>query len=379
VASPSVDAIETALAGEGFYLDEGVEAAPTEMRELVDRYPGFYFVALSEEVEEGGEDLADAMVTALGGGTVVVLSPDEASAVSSVFDDDAMAGAFSEAQFGGSYVEDFAAFATALTGSASTPGAGISWTAVLLGLGLVGLVGFLVWRGSRRSRQVAENRLGEARTEIREQMDVIASQILELADDARLAANPEAEDHYRQAADTYQQAETRLAEAATEPALEALSDDLDHARWQLEAAGALIAGKALPPAPQPDAPLACFFDPTHGAGREQATIETAAGSKVVMVCEADAEKLRRGENPDPRQIPYDHRRVPAPQAPRSHGGLGMDWLDVFSVIVGGMGSGRGYDWSGTRGPRRRGGFRVPGQGRSRGSTSRRGAGTRSRR
>jgi hypothetical protein len=101
----------------------------------------------------------------------------------------------------------------------------------------------------------------------------------------------------------------------------------------------------------------------------------------VMVCEADAEKLRRGQSPEARQIPYESQPVPAPQAPRTHGGLGMDWLDVFSIVVGGMGRGLPYDWSSGRRPGRRGGgLGLPSRPRGRGSTARssRGRGRRSR-
>ena len=73
-------------------------------------------------------------------------------------------------------------------------------------------------------------------------------------------------------------------------------------------------------------------------------MRTAAGAKTVRVCAADAAKLRRGEQPQPRMIEVEGRQVPAPSAPRSYGGGGFSWLEVFAVIVGGMGSARSYDW-----------------------------------
>ncbi|MGQ0849443.1 MAG: hypothetical protein ACT4OP_10050, partial [Actinomycetota bacterium] len=152
--------------------------------------------------------------------------------------------------------------------------------------------------------------------------------------------------------------------------LEALSDDLDRARWELEATAALIEGRPAPPEPSAEAPSHCFFDPTHGAGVEEAVLDTPAGKRTVMVCAADAEKLRRGEAPEPRRIPMGADAYPAPQVPRSGGGSGLDWLDVFSILVGGMGQGMPYDWG--PGPRRqRGRMGVPfPRSRSRGSASR---------
>ena len=368
-AAALFDAIESSLREERFYVEDGVDAATADMQRLVEAYPGFYFVALGDEVTDGSEALADDLLDELGSGTVVVFTPQEAGAVSSDFGDSAMETAFSNTEFGRSYAEDFEAFAQELTGTepVETESGGFSIVPILIFGGIIGLVGYAVWRGSRKAKEVGANLLEEARTEIRQQMDVIASQIVDLADNPRVESSPEAQGHYRQASETFQTAEGRLAAATNLPALEDLSDDLDRARWQLEATQALIDGKTPPPEPQPEAPIACFFDPTHGAGREQATLETQAGNKTVMVCDSCAEKLRRGENPETRQIPYGNQPVPAPQAPRSHGGQGMEWLDVFSVIVGGMGNSRSYDWSGTSHRPSRGRVGVPSLGRSRGS------------
>ncbi|CAN5767511.1 hypothetical protein BH18ACT6_BH18ACT6_11590 [soil metagenome] len=375
----SLDPIAAGLAEDGFYLEDGVDATTAEMEDLVARFRDFYFVGLADEVPGGVQAMAEDLVDVLGDGTVVVLTPEEVWAVSLDFNDETMEAAFSDAQFGGSYAADFEAFATQLSGPSDVPSesGGISWVPILIGVGIVGLVGFAIWRGGRRSKQASENLLTEARTEIRQQMDVIASQIVDLADDPRVESSAGAEDHYRQASETFQTAEGRLVAAQALPALEDLSDDLDRARWQLDATQALIEGKSPPPEPQPEAPISCFFDPTHGAGREQTTLETAAGNKVVMVCDNCAERLRRGEIPDPRQIPYRGRPIPAPQAPRSHGGQGMDWLDLFSVLVGGMGSARSYDWSRTTGLPSRGRVSSPPLGGSRGSVGgRRGSGSR---
>jgi hypothetical protein len=125
----------------------------------------------------------------------------------------------------------------------------------------------------------------------------------------------------------------------------------------------------VPAPPETEKPPACFFDPTHGAGTEEAELKTAAGSQKVWVCAADAEKLRRGEAPTPRTIPMGPGQVPAPQAPRSHGGMGLDWLDVFSVIVGGMGNGVPYDWGGSRPRTQRFPIRLPSRSGSPGQAS----------
>ncbi len=88
--------------------------------------------------------------------------------------------------------------------------------------------------------------------------------------------------------------------------------------------------------PSPTLPAACFFDPTHKPGTAEATLRTPAGEKEVRVCRSCAERLARGEQPEPRMIDVGGSRVPAAKAPRSHGGLGMGGLSVFEIILGGL-------------------------------------------
>ena len=167
----------------------------------------------------------------------------------------------------------------------------------------------------------------------------MANTILEISDKVSLSASREDNQYLEQASKTFTEASEGY-EAATDLAkLEEISDRLDEARWQLDAAAALADGKPAPARPAKEERHACFFDPTHGGPFEEAEVRTAAGTKTVQVCAADAEKLRRGEQPNPRMIEVGGRQVPAPSAPRSYGGGGFSWLDVFAVIVGGMAPG----------------------------------------
>jgi len=370
----SSDEIAESLEFRHYFVDEGAPVSINEMEELVGSNPGFYFVALNETPGDGADALAAAMLDRVGSGTVVVLTPEEVGAVSSDYDDVSLSNALDVmvAQEDPFAVE-FGQIADALVRDVTTPSdgetpeaGGIPWLAII-GIGLVALVGFTIWRSGRRQKEAVANQLEEARGEIRQQMDVIADQIVKLADDPRTEGTPEALNHYRSASETFSRAETRLAAASTLAELEDLSDDLDRARWELEATTALMEGRQPPPAPVDEKPDHCFFDPTHGAGVEQATLQTPAGTREVMVCKADAEKLRRGEAPVPRDLPMGPQRVPAPQAPRSAGGSGLDWLDVFSVIVGGMSQGVPYNWprqTSQSSGRRSGSLGIPFPGRS---------------
>jgi hypothetical protein len=128
-----------------------------------------------------------------------------------------------------------------------------------------------------------------------------------------------------------------------------LNNQIDRARWQLDAAEAVMDGRPAPPEPTPERPEACFFDPTHRRGTVEATIRTPAGEKPVKVCPECADKLRRGERPEPRMIDVGRRRVPAGAAPRTHGGGGFrDLLGPFSILLGGLAArgGLDFDWGG---------------------------------
>ena len=379
VLSLGVDEIADDLEFRHYYIEVGAPISINEMEALVGSHPEVAFVALGEPAPNGNDQLAAQLLDLVGTGTVVVLSPDEVGAVSTEFDD-ATVGEALDAMFAeeDSFSTEFDQFAGALTGtgSSSAQEGGFPW--LLVGFGLVVVVGFTIWRSGRRQKEAQASRLEESRTEIRHQMDVIADQIVKLANDPRTEKSPEALGHYRAASETFAQAEARLASATTPAELEELSDDLDRARWDLEATTALMEGRSPPPAPVDATPEHCFFDPTHGAGVEEAVLQTSAGTRKVMVCRVDAEKLRRGEAPVPRDLPMGPQRVPAPQAPRSAGGSGLDWLDVFSVIVGGMGRGVDYSWPSQTSRRPSGRLGIPFPRRSSSRTGRLASGSRPR-
>jgi len=374
IAAADVSEVIDQLLLRHYYLEEGVEAAIDEMEGLVASYSAVHFVGLASDTDAGADALAADLLRAVESGTIIVVTPTEAGAASSEYDDGTLATALEAASDGAgeSYVEYFEVFAEALPESVPAPvepSGGFPVVVVVVVAGLVALIGFGVWRGNRKRSETAAAQLEAARTEIRQQMDVLANRILEMGDDPRVADHDHAMSQFRLASETFQTAESRLAAATSLAQFEELSDDLDRARWELETAAALAAGRPLPAAPLSENPPACFFDPTHGAGTEEAELKTAAGSQKVWVCAPDAEKLRRGEAPTPRSIPMSAGPVPAPQAPRSHGGMGLDWLDVFSVIVGGMGNGVPYDWGGSRPPARGPRIRLPSRGGALGRAS----------
>ncbi len=311
---------------------------------------GLYFVRLRTD-PSGGNDLFAADLIGLGlFGTVVVISANEIGAASTDFDDDAVDSAIDAAFDDFADRDDLGAFKAFADDLPSDGGGGGGFFLAFMVI-IAGLIGFMLWRNSRRAKDMAAGRVDEAKAELKGQLDVIANEILDLSDRVTVAENDEALAHYRTANDTYAEVIDASETAVSLADLEALSDRLDKARWRLEAAEALIEGRNVPAEPE-DRPAHCFFDPSHRAGVEEAEIRTPAGSKVVGVCRECAGKLRKGETPTPRSINVGGRPVPAPQAPRSYGGGGLDWLSAFSILLGGRGSGVSYDFGRTRNVRR---------------------------
>lgn len=347
----------------GYHAAAGVDISVGDLEDLASSSSEIGFVALVDTPSGGADRFADDILAVVSSrNTVIVLTASEAGISSRVYDDAELDAAFDAAlgSVGDSYETDFRQLVDALGVSSSATGSGgfgVGWILVILVI--AGGV-FLVFRSSREDSQFKQKRLSSARKEISDQMAVIANEILAFSDRVDVADHPEAVAHYRRASETYSATETRLQLAETWTDLAALSDDLDTARWEMAAAQALVDGREVPDRPDAEPPEPCFFDPTHGAGVEVAELRTPAGGRNVMVCAEDAAKLRRGEKPEPRTITVGGRQVPSAQAPRSHGGRGFDWLDAFSIILGGMSDGVGYRWRRPMTRRARGGFPFPG-------------------
>lgn len=347
----------------GYYIEEGATADLNRLEALVGRADAtdqnWYFVSLAEIADGGNDFFADAVQEQLtNSGTVIVVSPEgdgvyDVGVVSADYDDGNIADGLDDAvdliPFPGDATDRFEAIFTGLNAQPANgagSGSGIGAAGLLLPvLGIGGLVGGGLWYSNRKKEQEAavkdENDVEAARSEIKSQLDAVANYVIDKADYVDTAGNAKATEYYQAATATFAEVDELLPRTTNLLELAKLNDRIDYARWQMEAAEALIEGRDVPAEPEPDKPVACFFDPTHKPGTELAVVKTAAGDKEVNVCAADAEKLRRGERPEPRMIDVHGRRVPAARAPRSHGGLGYGGIDIFDVVLGGMGGAMG--------------------------------------
>lgn len=214
---------------------------------------------------------------------------------------------------------------------------------VVVGLAAAGIASLV---SNRRTKQEFARQRGaaldEARAEVRSRTSTMAEDMLDLTDTLATSDDSDVEVRrlFGEASEQYQDALGHLDTATSARELEGVVDELDHASWQLAAARARLEGRDV--GEEPEQQAACFFDPSHGAGEEMAEIETPAGTRRVHVCTWCAAKLRRGEQVEPRMIDVGGQKVPAPLAPRSYGGHGLE-LDDFSLVLGGRR--HAYGWT----------------------------------
>ena len=348
--------IVEALLDDGFYLEDRSEAEAEAVAAVLAEagVSALYLVEVTDDLDP--LVLADDLQREIGSGTVMVVTPFEIGWASDRYTDFEIEAALDRAlsAFDRSPAGGLESLASALSEQSSSPGGGgLGW---LILVGLVAIIGGGIWLLVRRSRHERERaqagRLEEAKEELDGQIAVVSNYIVELSDRVAVAEDDEAESLYREAIELFSGMQEDLPQADELHEMELLSDRLDQARWQLESTEAKLDGKVPPPQPI-DRPAKCFFDPNHRAGVEEAEITTAAGSQTVSVCRQCKSRLERGEKVAPRDINVGGRPVPAPRAPRSHGGSGFDWLDGFQILVGGASVGYDIGRSRMRPSRRR--------------------------
>lgn len=340
------------VAVQGYYVEPGAEpVSEAKLIELAntmqDRGYNFVAVVLAEDPSGGAPAFASAIVDQFSvGATVVVLTPNELASDSTEFNNAELvrAGQDSLDMFNTDVNDGFTLFADNLTpgvavGSGS--GGGFPWGLVFVVGVIVVFVFWIVRRQTKVEKQRKVEDISEAQAEIKHQLDEIANLILEETDAIRVAENERAAEYLQRASQTYAEALDLYERTTKLQQLETISDALDRARWQLQAAVAIRDGREVPPEPVKER-ATCFFDPAHPPATETAVLKTSAGEREVKVCPADAERLKRGQQPQPRQINVGGRPIPAPMAPKSYGGGGFGMMDIFEVILGGMAASGGF-------------------------------------
>lgn len=351
----SVVQVADAIDQDGYYVEPGSEpVSRSVLEELAEESEIRIGTAvLADEPFGGAERLAEDVLAELGEGTVFVASPEDFGVRSDEVSDADIEAAFDAADQQSNtgdleaYLQAFSEELDDQAGGGNGGGfGGFGLFLVVGGLAILGIITLVSRARTRKAfKDQRERSLKEARDEVGAHVAAMAERIVALTDRVGVAANDEATRLFAEATSTYTTAQDHLERSASLAELEHVTDELDHARWQLEAVTALIEGRTPPPEPEED--RACFFDPTHGAATADALIEMAAGQRTVKVCSYCKGKLDAGEAPEPRMIDVGGQQVPAAMAPRSYGGGGRAWVEDFTIV---MGPGRHrYGWGGYSG------------------------------
>ncbi|MPZ52275.1 MAG: hypothetical protein GEU79_06000 [Acidimicrobiia bacterium] len=346
--SALVDELIASLSTERFHVDDGIGVPEEQLEELTGTHPRTWYVALGEAPPQGASDLAASLIEGSSAGTVVIITPTEMGAASRDHDPEEVREALVTALGDSTESElgDFTAFSEHLgvgVGPAST------WSVVavaVVGFLLLGLVGRTLL--SRRPESGVARRLEERRAELRQRLTYLADDMSSVS--GEIGENEIAGEHYKRANELLVGAEADLAGAASKADCDDLKDQLDVIRRELDSAVALLSdGSTSAPAGS-----ACFFDPTHGAGTVPATLVGTDEAVIsVWICSRDAESLLVGERPAPRMMTVGGKLLPAPIAPRTHGGGGLSGLDTFTIAIEGMAAPARYRFAPGRGRRMR--------------------------
>jgi hypothetical protein len=224
---------------------------------------------------------------------------------------------------------------------------------ILLGLAGAGGAAVLVSRRRRRQEQAAE--LEEVKDNVRDDLVVLGDEIRALDLDIQMPdIPPEARADYETAVNAYDRA-NRAYETARRPEdLQPVGEALEEGRWAMMSARARLESREPPERRAP-----CFFDPRHGpSSREVEWAPDGGEPRMVPACEADAQRVERGDDPEAREMMVGGQRMPywaagpayAPFMGGFYGGGLLPGL-LVGTALGGMwdtpaDAGGGGDWGG---------------------------------
>jgi hypothetical protein len=184
-------------------------------------------------------------------------------------------------------------------------GPGGAGAIVLLGLAAVGGGALLVSRRRRREREDAE--FAEVKANARDDLVALGGDIRALDLDVEMpGVDPAVREDYARAVDAYDRANTAWERSRHPDELEPVAAALEEGRYAMTSAKARMEGR-VPPDRRPP----CFFDPRHGpSSREVEWAPDGGAPRLVPACEADAQRVERGEDPDAREVTVGGRRMP---------------------------------------------------------------------
>ena len=182
-------------------------------------------------------------------------------------------------------------------------GGAFGW--IVLALAGAGGAAFVISRRQTRRRQAAE--LAEVKENARDDLVALGDEIRALEMDMDMpGVSDAARSDYETALNAYQRADQAWRLAQRPDDLEPVGSALEEGRWAMESARARLEGREPPERRSP-----CFFDPRHGpSAREVEWAPPGGEPRMVPVCEADAQRLDRGEDPEAREVTVGGQRMP---------------------------------------------------------------------
>ena len=228
-----------------------------------------------------------------------------------------------------------------LSSGGGSGGGGGGGTGAIVVLVLVALGGgaLIVSRRNRRRREAQA--VAELKENARDDLVALGDDIRALDLDTEMPdADPRAKAAYAQAVGAYDRADAAWQRARAPEDFEAVSSALEEGRWAMAAAEAHLDGLPVPERRPP-----CFFDPRHGPSTREVEWAPPGGvERPVPACEADAQRVERGEDPETRDVLVGGRRMPywnagpmyAPWAGGFFGGYGGGLLPglLFGTLLG---------------------------------------------
>jgi hypothetical protein len=220
----------------------------------------------------------------------------------------------------------------------------------LILLGLLGAGGAALFVGRRRKRARDAAEFEEAKRNARDDLVALGDDIRALDLDVQLPdADAQAKADYDHAVARYTEAQERWELSRRPVDLAPVAEALEEGRWAMASAKARFAGEE-PPERRPP----CFFDPRHGPSSRDVLWSPPYGEeREVPACEADAQRVERGDDPQAREVEWGGQRVPywqagpayAPFAGGFFGGYGGGLLPgilIGSMLGGAMAPGMAY-------------------------------------
>ncbi len=296
--SPAVEALQS----DSVYVAPGVDVDVDEVREeIADRDLDVNIAVMPEGTNPAeiagplysrvGEEVTLAVVA----GTSIVAGPSAEAREAAADAADANQGESTE-----TVLLDFVSRLDGDTGGGVGAGG-------LLALALAGAGGaaFVISRRRRRRQEAAE--FAEVKENARDDLVALGDDIRALEVDMDMpGVSEEAKDDYETAVNAYQRADQAWRLAQRPDDLEPVGAALEEGRWAMQSARARLEGREPPERRAP-----CFFDPRHGpSDRDVEWAPDDGVPRMVPACEADAQRVERGEDPEAREVTVGGQRMP---------------------------------------------------------------------